>query len=268
LAMGGAGIVIGLMTYGYNVIKSIGMKLAKITPSRGFAIEMGSSIVVIIGSNLGIPLSTTHCQVGATVGVGMCEIKDMKHKSRGVNWNLMGKVIAMWILTIAFAGLFSASFFSFIVAVYHPMSKPMHCGPIAMKLNNTASLRPLTEDAMAARFTALDANGDKKLDSDELEAVGLDMDIKGEKKTVETYGRRRRRTPKTMDQADFLQFGCMKSSKLEHMQNQICEPQCEDGYRANKELACKLNPTTVSDEGSFLMGTGMSGFTKCVAVPV
>ncbi|CAE8629877.1 unnamed protein product [Polarella glacialis] len=75
LVMGGAGISIGLLTYGYNVIKSIGIKLAKITPSRGFSIEMGSSIVVIIGSNLGIPLSTTHCQVGATVGVGMCEIR-------------------------------------------------------------------------------------------------------------------------------------------------------------------------------------------------
>jgi len=71
--LGGAGISVGLLTYGYNVIKAIGMKLIKVTPTRGFAIEIGAFLVVIIGTNLGIPLSTTHCKVGATVAVGMCE---------------------------------------------------------------------------------------------------------------------------------------------------------------------------------------------------
>ena len=56
-----------------QVIKAIGVKMVKITPSRGFCIELGAAWIIIIGSNLGIPLSTTHCQVGATVGVGLSE---------------------------------------------------------------------------------------------------------------------------------------------------------------------------------------------------
>ena len=265
LAMGGAGIVIGLFTYGYNVIKSIGMKLSKITPCRGFSIEMGSSVVVIIGSNLGIPLSTTHCQVGATVGVGMCEIKGSSSVFKGVNWRLLLKVGLMWIFTLIFAGFFSAALFSFITASYHPMAKPLPCGPIAGRLNNTASMLSLTQDVMKARFKALDANSDKKLNSDELKAFGLDTNIKGDKKTVETYGRRRRRTPTTMDEKDFLQYTCVKSPALEHMSDKICEPQCQDGYRANKELECKQFPTTTSPEGDYLLGTAMSGFKTCQA---
>eukprot|EP00930_Biecheleria_cincta_P089792 TRINITY_DN7912_c0_g1_i1.p1 TRINITY_DN7912_c0_g1~~TRINITY_DN7912_c0_g1_i1.p1 ORF type:complete len:356 (+),score=86.16 TRINITY_DN7912_c0_g1_i1:985-2052(+) len=266
LALGGAGIVVGLVTYGYNIIKSIGMKLVKITPSRGFAIEMGSSIVVIVGSNLGLPLSTTHCQVGATVGVGMCEIKGASTKFKGVNWKLMGKVAFMWVATLVFAAVFSAALFSFIVAAYYPMSAPLDCGPVTAKLNGTDHLMTFSKDAMKVRFASLDANNDGKLDSDELKAVGLDKDIKGEKKTVETYGRRRRRSPKTMDEKDFLQFSCMKSSNLDHMFNKICEPQCQTGYRANKELSCKLMPSTKDAEGNFVMSTAMSGFSKCTSI--
>lgn len=63
LALGGLGIVAGLMLYGYKIICAIGVKIAKITPSRGFAIELGAAMMIIIGSRLEIPLSTTHCQV-------------------------------------------------------------------------------------------------------------------------------------------------------------------------------------------------------------
>ena len=75
LALGGAGIVVGLATMGYKIMASIGVNLVRVTPSRGFTIEMGAAIVVLIGSRLGLPLSTTHCQVGSTVGVGLLEGK-------------------------------------------------------------------------------------------------------------------------------------------------------------------------------------------------
>ena len=73
LVIGGFGIVLGLATMGYQIIRAIGVKLTKITPSRGYAIELGSALVVVTGSYLGLPLSTTHCQVGATVAVGLIE---------------------------------------------------------------------------------------------------------------------------------------------------------------------------------------------------
>eukprot|EP00181_Compsopogon_caeruleus_P003354 CAMPEP_0184688768 /NCGR_PEP_ID=MMETSP0312-20130426/30277_1 /TAXON_ID=31354 /ORGANISM="Compsopogon coeruleus, Strain SAG 36.94" /LENGTH=582 /DNA_ID=CAMNT_0027146033 /DNA_START=60 /DNA_END=1805 /DNA_ORIENTATION=+ len=81
LALGGAGIVAGLSMWGYRIILAIGSKLTKITASRGFSIEVGAAITVLIASKIGLPVSTTHCQVGATVGVGLIE-----GKTDTLNW--------------------------------------------------------------------------------------------------------------------------------------------------------------------------------------
>ena len=105
LSMGGIGITIGLLLYGYKIIKAIGVKLCCITPSRGYAIELGSATIIIIGSRLGIPLSTTHCQVGATMGVAALD--DIK-KCSGINWNIAFKVFAGWIITLVVVGSTSA----------------------------------------------------------------------------------------------------------------------------------------------------------------
>ena len=101
LAMGGLGISLGLILYGYKIIRAIGVKLCCITPSRGFSIELGSATIIIIGSRLGIPLSTTHCQVGATMGVGALE--DFKGCS-GINWIIAYKVFLGWIITLLVVG--------------------------------------------------------------------------------------------------------------------------------------------------------------------
>lgn len=101
LAIGGVGIALGLLVYGYKITRAIGEKLCKITPSRGTAIELGSALVIIIGSRLGLPLSTTHCQVGATVGVGLLEGR------AGVNRWICGKTVIGWIVTCVIVGLTS-----------------------------------------------------------------------------------------------------------------------------------------------------------------
>mmetsp|Transcript_38607 Transcript_38607/g.91507 ORF Transcript_38607/g.91507 Transcript_38607/m.91507 type:complete len:578 (+) Transcript_38607:91-1824(+) len=113
LVLGGFGIVLGLATYGYKIMCSIGVKMCRITPTRGFAIELGAAVVIVIGSQLGIPLSTTHCQVGATVGVGLLE-----SLSKGVNWKLIGKVVVGWVMTLIIVGLTTAGFFA--QGVYAP----------------------------------------------------------------------------------------------------------------------------------------------------
>ena len=61
LAVGAVGLVIGLATYGYNIMRAIGLKLVAVTPSRGFAIELGTAIVIGLGTFRKLPLSTTHC---------------------------------------------------------------------------------------------------------------------------------------------------------------------------------------------------------------
>ncbi len=112
LVLGGVGIVVGLACLGYKVMAAIGVNMVKVTPSRGFSIEIGSALVVIVGSSLGLPLSTTHCKVGSTVGIGMVEGKN------GVNWSLLYSVFAGWIVTLFVCALSTGLIFAF--AVYSP----------------------------------------------------------------------------------------------------------------------------------------------------
>ena len=81
---------------------AIGTKLIKITPSRGVAIELASALVIIAGSRLKIPLSTTHCQVGATVGVGALE---NPKTCSGINCKVFIKTALGWIITCIIVGI-------------------------------------------------------------------------------------------------------------------------------------------------------------------
>jgi len=180
-----------------------------------------------------------------------------------VNWKLMGKVVFMWVATLAFAGICSSAIFGFLSSAYHPMSKPLECGKI---MNNIGSLpnvwSNITKSDMQALFVEIDADGDEVVDSDELKSHGLDKTLKGDK-VVEKYGRRRRRTPKTMTESDFLLFTCVKVEKLDHMQQTKCEPRCLPGFRADTDLSCKLS-SGANQEGGFQLGASYSGFTGCV----
>lgn len=110
LALGGIGIVAGLAMWGYRIIVAIGVKLTKLTPSRGFSIEIGAAITVIIASRIGLPVSTTHCQVGATVGVGLVEFK-----KGTVNWKQFAYICVGWVLTVLLTGCTSFIIFSILI---------------------------------------------------------------------------------------------------------------------------------------------------------
>ncbi|NWX21687.1 S20A1 protein, partial [Aegotheles bennettii] len=69
LLYGGAGICIGLWVWGRRVIQTMGKDLTPITPSSGFSIELASALTVVIASNVGLPISTTHCKVGGGLSV-------------------------------------------------------------------------------------------------------------------------------------------------------------------------------------------------------
>lgn len=100
--LGGLGIVAGLALYGKKILIAMGVKMTKITPSRGFAIDISAALVVVVGSRMSLPLSTTHCKVGATVGVGLVE------GSGNVNKPLLTRIAVGWIVTLAITGGCSA----------------------------------------------------------------------------------------------------------------------------------------------------------------
>jgi len=106
LALGALGICLGLSTLGYIIMRTLGVKVAKMTPTRGFAAELGAAFIIVIGSKLGLPLSTTHCITGSVVGIGLLE------RSRGVNYFILPKIIFGWIITLIFCGFVCALFFS------------------------------------------------------------------------------------------------------------------------------------------------------------
>ena len=104
LSLGGIGISLGLLLYGYRIIRAIGMKLCKITPSRGTVIELSAALVTIFGSRLKIPLSTTHCQIGAICGVGLLE-SSWNDNVSGINKKILYKTLFGWIATCIFVGI-------------------------------------------------------------------------------------------------------------------------------------------------------------------
>jgi len=107
LVLGGAGIVIGLATWGYKIIDRIGRELTKVSPSRGFIIELSAAITVIIASRTELPVSTTHCQVGSVVGCGLSGGK------QNVQWKLLKGILWSWFITVPVTGFLSAALFSY-----------------------------------------------------------------------------------------------------------------------------------------------------------
>jgi len=108
LLLGGGGIVVGLATYGFKVMGTIGRKITELTPSRGFAAELGAAATVVFASGTGLPISTTHTLVGAVLGVGL---------TRGIgalNLRMIGSIFLSWVVTLpAGAGLAILFFFFF-----------------------------------------------------------------------------------------------------------------------------------------------------------
>lgn len=112
LLLGAFGIVIGLASYGYKVMLTIGKKITELTPSRGFAAEMSAAATVVIASGLGLPISTTHTLVGAVLGVGM---------ARGIgalNIRVIGGIFASWVITLPAGAGLSILFFYILQALF------------------------------------------------------------------------------------------------------------------------------------------------------
>ncbi len=112
LLLGGIGIVIGLATFGYKVILTVGKKITELTPSRGFAAEIAAASTVVLASYTGIPVSTTHTLVGAILGVGF---------ARGIgsiDLRVVSNIFMSWVITLPAGAILAIVFFFFFKGVF------------------------------------------------------------------------------------------------------------------------------------------------------
>ncbi|WP_249755859.1 inorganic phosphate transporter [Microvenator marinus] len=112
LLLGAVGIVVGLATYGYRVIETIGTKITEITPTRGFAAEFGAASTILIGSHFGIPLSTTHTVVGSVIGVGFAR------GMNALNLKIIINILKSWLYTIPFCGILTIILYYLFTAIF------------------------------------------------------------------------------------------------------------------------------------------------------
>ena len=109
MALGGFGIVLGLATYGYRVIYTIGSKITEVTPSRGFVMEFATATTVLIGSKLGLPVSTTHILIGAVIGVGMAR------GMAALNMSMVKQIVSSWVITVPVAAILAAIIYRVLI---------------------------------------------------------------------------------------------------------------------------------------------------------
>jgi PiT family inorganic phosphate transporter len=113
LVAGGLGIVIGLATFGYRVIATIGKQITEMTPTRGFSAEFGAATTVLVASSLGLPISTTHTLVGGVIGVGFAQ------GIGALNLRVVRNIVTSWLATVPAAAATAAVIFLVLRTVLH-----------------------------------------------------------------------------------------------------------------------------------------------------
>ncbi|MCC6579558.1 MAG: inorganic phosphate transporter [Phycisphaeraceae bacterium] len=112
LLMGAVGIVIGLSTWGWRVIETVGKRITELTPTRGFSAEFATALTVLLASKIGLPVSTTHTLVGAVMGVGLAR------GMSALNLNAIRDIVVSWIITIPAGAGLSIFFFFILKAIF------------------------------------------------------------------------------------------------------------------------------------------------------
>ncbi|WP_096020354.1 inorganic phosphate transporter [Campylobacter lanienae] len=105
----GVSLVVGLWFLGKEVITTVGSKLTEILPTTGFSAELSASIVILIATKMGLPISSTHVLIGAVLGIGLY--------NRNANWGMLKPIGLAWIITLPVAMIGSAIGFVIITKI-------------------------------------------------------------------------------------------------------------------------------------------------------
>ncbi|KFA51396.1 hypothetical protein S40293_03258 [Stachybotrys chartarum IBT 40293] len=100
LAVAGFLLGAGFWFMGHHIVRALGNKLTQLSPTRGYAMELGAAITVLLASRLGLPVSTTQTLTGAVIGVSL-----MNLDFGATNWRQLGFIFFGWVLTLPAAGL-------------------------------------------------------------------------------------------------------------------------------------------------------------------
>lgn len=98
LVMGGVGIAAGTLLLGRKVMDTVGHKITQMNNTRGFAVSFSAATTVLIASNMGLPVSSTHATIGSVMGVGLAR------GFQSVDFRVLSKIVLYWVLTIPISG--------------------------------------------------------------------------------------------------------------------------------------------------------------------
>jgi len=97
-----AAIALGTAAGGWRIVKTMGTRITKLRPFGGFCAETAGGVTVLLASNLGVPVSTTHTITGAIVGVGAAQ------RVSAVRWGVARRIVWAWILTMPMSAVIAA----------------------------------------------------------------------------------------------------------------------------------------------------------------
>jgi len=97
-----AAMALGTLMGGWRIVRTMGLRITRLTPTQGFCAETGGAITLFVATFLGVPVSTTHTITGAIVGVGAAR------RVSAVRWNVAGSIVYAWVITIPAAASVAA----------------------------------------------------------------------------------------------------------------------------------------------------------------
>lgn len=106
LVLGGTGISVGLGLFGGPVMETVGKKITKLHPTMGFSVELSTALTVLVASEMGLPVSTTHTLIGCIVALGLTNGKKEK-----VNKSVLVNIAGSWGVTLPFSALATIVFY-------------------------------------------------------------------------------------------------------------------------------------------------------------
>ncbi|MBR1122356.1 inorganic phosphate transporter [Bradyrhizobium lablabi] len=104
-----AAMGLGTLMGGWRIVRTMGLRITKLTPMQGFCAETGGAITLFMATYLGVPVSTTHTITGAIVGVGAAR------RVSAVRWNVASSIVYAWVITIPASAIIAAASYGVVL---------------------------------------------------------------------------------------------------------------------------------------------------------